>query len=85
MIEASHAFAILQDSPYSLILLLKYQISDRDPWPDGDKDHHEHSHENHLGGAFDQAAEDMIKKVKQALSNGEGCRVFHHGAICLLC
>lgn len=43
---------------------------------DGDKDHHEHSLENHLGGAFDQAAEDMIKKVKQALSNGEGCRVY---------
>lgn len=28
---------------------------------------------NSLG--FDQAAETMIKKVKQALADGEGCRV----------
>ncbi|KAF2305383.1 hypothetical protein P3X46_004727 [Hevea brasiliensis] len=43
---------------------------------DDDKGHHEdldmklHTH------GFDQAAENMIKKVKQALANGEGCRVF---------
>ncbi|PON36242.1 Endoplasmic reticulum vesicle transporter, C-terminal [Parasponia andersonii] len=44
---------------------------------DGEKDHHEHSdHRSHLGGAFDQASENMIKKVKQALADREGCRVY---------
>lgn len=43
---------------------------------DGDKDHHEDSDQKlHLNG-FDQDAENMIKKVKQALANGEGCRVY---------
>ncbi|KAI7978936.1 hypothetical protein LOK49_Contig618G00001, partial [Camellia lanceoleosa] len=43
---------------------------------DGDKDNHEDSDQkNHLHG-FDQDAETMIKKVKQALANGEGCRVY---------
>ncbi|CAL5428463.1 unnamed protein product [Camellia sinensis] len=42
---------------------------------DGDKDNHEDSDQkNHLHG-FDQDAETMIKKVKQALANGEGRRV----------
>ncbi|CAL5425610.1 unnamed protein product [Camellia sinensis] len=42
---------------------------------DGDKDNHEDSDKkNHLHG-FDQDAETMIKKVKQALANGEGRRV----------
>ncbi|THF93956.1 hypothetical protein TEA_002025 [Camellia sinensis var. sinensis] len=42
----------------------------------GDKDNHEDSDQkNHLHG-FDQDAETMIKKVKQALANGEGCRVY---------
>lgn len=54
--------------------------------PDGDKDQHEHpDHENHLGGGFDEAAEEMIKRVRKALANGEGCRVFHHGALFMLC
>ncbi|KAF5936420.1 hypothetical protein HYC85_027549 [Camellia sinensis] len=43
---------------------------------DGDKDNHEDSDQkNHLHG-FDQDAETMIKKVKQALGNREGCRVY---------
>ena len=63
---------------------MKYLL---DTLADGDKDHHEHSDhgKNHLGGAFDQEAEEMIKRVKQALSNGEGCRVFHHNTLDLLC
>lgn len=41
-----------------------------------DKEHHEDSdHTLHTLG-FDQDAEKMIKKVKEALANGEGCRVF---------
>ncbi|KAG5541147.1 hypothetical protein RHGRI_021126 [Rhododendron griersonianum] len=40
---------------------------------DGDKDHNENS--IHVHG-FDQDAEKTIKKVKQALDNGEGCRVY---------
>lgn len=43
---------------------------------DDHKDHHEDSdNKTHLQG-FDQDAENMIKKVKQALANGEGCRVY---------
>ncbi|CAK9176466.1 unnamed protein product [Ilex paraguariensis] len=43
---------------------------------DDHKDHHEDSDKKiHLHG-FDQDAENMIKKVKQALANGEGCRVY---------
>ncbi|XP_041007242.1 endoplasmic reticulum-Golgi intermediate compartment protein 3 isoform X3 [Juglans microcarpa x Juglans regia] len=41
---------------------------------DGDKDQHEDSDKKTHG--FDQAAENMIKKVKQALAHGEGCRIF---------
>uniref|UniRef100_A0A803QIJ1 Endoplasmic reticulum-Golgi intermediate compartment protein 3 n=2 Tax=Cannabis sativa TaxID=3483 RepID=A0A803QIJ1_CANSA len=41
------------------------------------KHDHEHSdHGSHMDGAFDQTSENMIKKVKQALANGEGCRVY---------
>lgn len=43
-------------------------------WLDGDEDQHEGSDKKVHG--FDQAAENMIKKVKQALAHGEGCRVF---------
>ncbi|CAL2249048.1 unnamed protein product [Prunus armeniaca] len=44
---------------------------------DDSKDHHEDKdQEIHLQGAFDQAAEDLIKRVKHAIANGEGCRVF---------
>ncbi|CAI9089895.1 OLC1v1024546C1 [Oldenlandia corymbosa var. corymbosa] len=40
------------------------------------KDHHDdHDRKVHLQG-FDKEAEDMIKRVKQALSHGEGCRVY---------
>ncbi|KAA8526181.1 hypothetical protein F0562_008080 [Nyssa sinensis] len=43
---------------------------------DKDHGHHEESDEKtHLHG-FDQDAENMIKKVKQALFSGEGCRVY---------
>ncbi|GLT49012.1 hypothetical protein SLA2020_225980 [Shorea laevis] len=41
---------------------------------DGDKDQHEDADQKLHG--FDQAAENMIKKVKQALAHGEGCRVY---------
>ncbi|KAL9373470.1 hypothetical protein Peur_033090 [Populus x canadensis] len=43
---------------------------------DHDKDHHKDSHEEQHTHGFDDAAETMIKKVKQALANGEGCRVY---------
>lgn len=53
--------------------------SNTELWPDHDKDHHENSdHENHLHG-FDETAENLIKRVKQALADGEGCRVFDYG------
>ncbi|XP_057954835.1 uncharacterized protein LOC131148894 [Malania oleifera] len=43
---------------------------------DGEKDHHaEPSHTIHTHG-FDHDAENMVKKVKQALADGEGCRVY---------
>lgn len=42
-----------------------------------DKDHHEKDHENHLQG-FDESAENLVKRVKQALANREGCRVLHY-------
>ncbi|XP_010525179.1 PREDICTED: endoplasmic reticulum-Golgi intermediate compartment protein 3-like isoform X2 [Tarenaya hassleriana] len=42
---------------------------------DGKEEHKDHTETfNFLG--FDQAAEKMIKKVKEALENGEGCRVY---------
>ncbi|KAF5459550.1 hypothetical protein F2P56_023485 [Juglans regia] len=41
---------------------------------DGDKDQHEDSDQKIHG--FDQAAENMVKKVKQALAHGEGCQIF---------
>ncbi|KAK4594158.1 hypothetical protein RGQ29_018014 [Quercus rubra] len=41
---------------------------------DGNKDEHEDSDQKFQ--FFDQAAENMIKKVKQALAHGEGCRVY---------
>lgn len=41
-----------------------------------DKDHlHDSSHKSHAHG-FGQDAEKMVKDVKQALENGEGCRVY---------
>ncbi|KAI4295070.1 hypothetical protein MLD38_021548 [Melastoma candidum] len=43
---------------------------------DDDKEHHEHSNEKAHGHGFDQDAENMVKKVKQALAHGEGCRVY---------
>ncbi|KAM7507919.1 hypothetical protein LguiA_018372 [Lonicera macranthoides] len=43
---------------------------------DGDKDHHEDADQKlHLQG-FDEDAEHMIKRVKQAMAAGEGCRVY---------
>ncbi|XP_031254579.1 endoplasmic reticulum-Golgi intermediate compartment protein 3 isoform X2 [Pistacia vera] len=41
-----------------------------------DKGHHEDSDEKLHAFGFDQASENLIKKVKQALENGEGCRVY---------
>ncbi|CAN6701742.1 unnamed protein product [Malus baccata var. baccata] len=44
---------------------------------DDDKDNHDDKdQEIHSQGGFDQAAEDLIKRVKHAIANGEGCRVF---------
>ncbi|KAL9265494.1 Endoplasmic reticulum-Golgi intermediate compartment protein 3-like protein [Drosera capensis] len=41
-----------------------------------DKDHHDDSdHKIHLQG-FDLETEKMVKKVKEAMTNGEGCRVY---------
>lgn len=40
-----------------------------------DNDHHDDSHEKLHASGFDDASENMIKKVKKALANGEGCRV----------
>ncbi|KAL3363600.1 hypothetical protein AABB24_012721 [Solanum stoloniferum] len=43
---------------------------------DDHKDHHDDSdNKTHMQG-FDQDAENLIKKVKQALAHGEGCRVY---------
>ncbi|KAK6937145.1 Endoplasmic reticulum vesicle transporter, C-terminal [Dillenia turbinata] len=43
---------------------------------DDEKDHSEDSTQKiHMHG-FDQEAENLVKKVKQALANGEGCRVY---------
>lgn len=43
---------------------------------DDHKDHHEESDHKVELHTFDKEAEDMIKKVKQALANREGCRVY---------
>ncbi|XP_061344149.1 uncharacterized protein LOC133290102 [Gastrolobium bilobum] len=43
---------------------------------DDDKDHHEDSEQKIHLQTFDESSENMIKKVKQALANGEGCRVY---------
>lgn len=43
---------------------------------DHNKDHHEDSQAKQHTHGFDDAAETMVKKVKQALANGEGCRVY---------
>lgn len=44
---------------------------------DHDKDHKESSsHQTHSHG-FGHDAEKVVKDVKQALANGEGCRVCH--------
>ncbi|KAM3382903.1 endoplasmic reticulum-Golgi intermediate compartment protein 3 isoform X1 [Capsicum galapagoense] len=42
---------------------------------DGHKEHHEDSDKIHLQG-IDEESQNMIKKVKQALAAGEGCRVY---------
>ncbi|KAK8672714.1 hypothetical protein V6N13_111078 [Hibiscus sabdariffa] len=43
---------------------------------DDEKEHHDDSDKKLHAFGFDQEAENMIKKVKQALENGEGCRVY---------
>lgn len=43
---------------------------------DDGKDHHEHSEEKIHLQTFDEATENTIKKVKEALKDGEGCRVY---------
>ncbi|XP_019162314.1 PREDICTED: endoplasmic reticulum-Golgi intermediate compartment protein 3 [Ipomoea nil] len=48
-----------------------------------EKEHSDHKHDDHKDNhedlhlqGFDQEAENFIKKAKQALDNGEGCRVY---------
>ncbi|KAK6116076.1 hypothetical protein DH2020_008345 [Rehmannia glutinosa] len=43
---------------------------------DDHKDHHEESDHKIKLQSLDEEAENMIKKVKHALANGEGCRVY---------
>lgn len=43
---------------------------------DEEKDHHDDSNHAVHAHSFDQDAENMVKKVKQALANEEGCRVY---------
>ncbi|XVF14466.1 hypothetical protein REPUB_Repub09cG0062800 [Reevesia pubescens] len=43
---------------------------------DDEKEHHDDFDKKLHAFGFDQEAENMIKKVKQALANGEGCRVY---------
>ncbi|XP_061356727.1 uncharacterized protein LOC133301133 [Gastrolobium bilobum] len=43
---------------------------------DDDKDHHEHSEQKIHLQTLDESTENTIKKVKEALSSGEGCRVY---------
>lgn len=43
---------------------------------DDGKDHHEYSEQKVHLQTFDEATENTIKKVKEALKNGEGCRVY---------
>lgn len=44
--------------------------------PDNETDHHDDSEKKVHLDKFDDEAENMIKTVKQALANGEGCRVW---------
>ncbi|XP_019438916.1 PREDICTED: endoplasmic reticulum-Golgi intermediate compartment protein 2-like [Lupinus angustifolius] len=44
--------------------------------PDGGKDHHEDSEQKNPLQSFDESTVNMIKKVKDALTNGAGCRVY---------
>ncbi|XP_048327410.2 uncharacterized protein LOC107416787 isoform X2 [Ziziphus jujuba] len=54
----------------------EHATHDHDHGKEHDKDHDEKSgHENHLQG-LDESAENLIKRVKQALASGEGCRVY---------
>ncbi|CAI0446846.1 unnamed protein product [Linum tenue] len=41
-----------------------------------DKEHHHDLEQKLHSHGFDEEAENMIKKVKQAVTNGEGCRVY---------
>ncbi|XWS30095.1 hypothetical protein CRYUN_Cryun24cG0088600 [Craigia yunnanensis] len=43
---------------------------------DDEKENHDDADKKLHALGFDQEAENMIKKVKQALANGEGCRVY---------
>lgn len=45
-------------------------------WPDDEKEHHDDADKKLHALGFNEEAENMIKKVKKALDNGEGCRVF---------
>lgn len=86
MIECWHSISFRTKIFFSRVYSLNCPTSDKEPWPDDSKDHHEDKdQEIHLQGAFDQAAEDLIKRVKHAIANGEGCQVFNYRYVYLLC
>lgn len=64
------------------IVWAKIDLAPGDCSDEGGK-HHDHSEEKTHGHTFDQDAEKMIKKVKQALENGEGCRVLLLICLCI--
>lgn len=41
-----------------------------------EKDHHKDTDQKIHAHGFDEAAEEMVKKVKHAMANGEGCRIY---------
>ncbi|KAL3715347.1 hypothetical protein ACJRO7_007128 [Eucalyptus globulus] len=53
-----------------------YEHHGHDHKHDDGKDHNKESSEKTHSHGFDETAEKMITKVKQALANGEGCRVY---------
>lgn len=63
------------DIPFCALLIFDDCIFIFNFYADDDKHNHEESAEKLHGHMFDENAEKMIKKVKHALEQGEGCRV----------
>lgn len=55
---------------------LKHHHDDHKGQHDDHKDQHEDSKSKSHLQSFDQETENTVKKVKQALANGEGCRIY---------